>query len=44
MDPSASKIFWFSLRVIQLLVSVLILGLGAYGMPFPGNNTTTNLH
>jgi hypothetical protein len=46
---SSSKIFWLSLRLIQLLVAILILGLSAYGMPLshishqhPISSTTHN--
>jgi len=39
---SSGKIFWFSLRIMQLLVSILILGLAANGMHALDNNANTN--
>jgi hypothetical protein len=39
---SSSKIFWSSLRIIQLLVSILVLGLAANGTPFFDNSDITN--
>lgn len=42
---SSSKIFWISLRMIQLAITILILGLSAYGTPFLGsiiNNPLTS--
>lgn len=41
MDFFGSKIFWFSLRLIQLLIAILILGLSAYGTPFTFSHTQT---
>jgi hypothetical protein len=39
---SNSKIFWLSLRIIQLLVSILVLGLAANGMAALDNNANTS--
>jgi hypothetical protein len=39
---SSSKIFWSSLRIIQLLVSILVLGLAANGMAALDNNANTH--
>jgi hypothetical protein len=39
---SSSKIFWSSLRIIQLLVSILVLELAANGMAALDNNANTN--